>query len=242
MIPESSDLLIEEDSWLTSILGIRSERIRIQSIERYISYWSENRVEYPFFTTIKVDGPLYENPQQQLDGLRFIQEMKLYRWEGLPIHNRENYNIRKYSPDDRSAILGITENAFHRSRFHSDARFSIELAEKIKREWILNNLTSRPNILTLVAEVDNVVVGYSSLLISSGSITIDLIATAKSMRGKGIGASLIRESQQFASLNTKELLVGTQSNSPANSLYLRSGFTNHAIQNVWHHSNRTGFI
>lgn len=238
MNSKESDLLIEEDPWLASILGIRSEKIQIQSIDKYMKYRLENRAEYPFFTTIKVDGPFYRSPNKPLDGLRFIQEMHLYTWHGSANQKRTTANIRKYRHEDQSAILLITENAFNYSRFHADSRFSHELAEKIKREWILHNLTSRPNTHNLVAEVNNDVVGYCSLLISSDRISIDLIAVKASVRGKGVGGSLIGQSQQYASLNKKELFVGTQKHNPANSLYLRFGFINRAIHTVWHHFNR----
>lgn len=236
MSDQDFTLSLQEDSWLSSIIGVESFKIHVQSIEQYINYLPQSVINKPFFHTIKAASGKGFEKGSNVTGLHYIQEMVQYSWQGArPSKKKLEIFIRNFGIDDKSPILDITKGAFHLSRFHTDPRFSPELAEKIKREWVLNNITLRPNIRTLVAIADREVSGYCCLVNSSNAVTIDLIATKPDLRGNGIGSALIRASQYFAFSVNKQLLVGTQELNPANSLYQKCGFNRLTNQLIWHH-------
>lgn len=236
MSDKSCTLSLQEDSWLSSTIGVKSSKIHVQSIEQYINCLPQIVSDKPFFHTIKATSGKGFGKSSSLTGLLYIQKMVQYSWQGSrPSKKKLEILIRNFGIEDKSSILDITKGAFHLSRFHTDPRFSSELAEKIKREWVLNNITVRPNIRTLVAIADREVSGYCCLVNSSNTVTIDLIATKPDLRGNGIGSALIRASQHFAFSVNKQLLVGTQESNPANSLYQKCGFNRLTNQLIWHH-------
>jgi GNAT superfamily N-acetyltransferase len=111
---------------------------------------------------------------------------------------------------------------------------------KIKKEWISDNLKGYRDSITLVYQYpnDTKVVAFSSLLVTNKSLIIDLIAVLEEFRNRGIGGELIQYSQKLAADRNLPLIVGTQVENNANKLYLKNHFKIKEQTFVFHDTNQ----
>ncbi len=143
----------------------------------------------------------------------------------------QNIVVRKANKDDLEDVLRIASSSFAFSRFHQDPNISLDVANKIKREWAHNFFRSLRGDLMYVASYEKFknIVGFILLRHNQKNsfgkeVIIDLIATDRKFMGRGVGRSLLKE--MFKNESQKCLFkVGTQiSNIPAISLYSKFGF------------------
>jgi ribosomal protein S18 acetylase RimI-like enzyme len=197
---------------------------------------SKFKFNHPYFVTIKT----IENPEDYVHELpstiRYITSMNNLKWT----HSTSNLGeysqyIDEFQNKDYDEVVKITENSFKLDRFSLDDRLPQSLQSKVKMCWIGANLRQERYTKTFVARSeDGKIRGFSSLLLSKNSVTIDLIAVGIEFRNKGIANSLVRVSQKFAHTRSLPLEVGTQQTNPANRIYIKNGFI---LQNVLHVSH-----
>jgi ribosomal protein S18 acetylase RimI-like enzyme len=197
---------------------------------------SKFKLNHPYFVTIKT----FENPEDYVHELptsiKYITSMNNLKW------THSSSNLVKYSQcidefqnKDYEEVVKITEKSFKLDRFSLDDRLSQSLQSKVKMSWIGANLRQERNTKTFVSRSeDKKIQGFSSLLVSKNSVTIDLIAVAPEFRNKGIASSLVCVSQEFAHSRSLPLEVGTQQTNPVNRIYRKNGFV---LQNVLHVSH-----
>jgi ribosomal protein S18 acetylase RimI-like enzyme len=98
--------------------------------------------------------------------------------------------IRNVKPEDWEGIYAIHCDS---SFFKNTGYISPPSKEEVRERWIAR--PSDPFILTLVAEVDGAIVGYSRLKrgtgISSHTAEIFIIAVRPDWQGRGIGTELM---------------------------------------------------
>jgi len=154
--------------------------------------------------------------------------------------------VRDIRPGDEDAVLDIAETAFIYSRFHLDPLIPMEMANRIKREWIANYIRKQRGERLLVAEVDGKPAGFLALLVSGETEktgVIDLIAVARSMQGRGVAKGLIEYHIRDAYRKYARLAVGTQiANVPSMRLYARCGYNISSSTYVLHAHVREGRI
>jgi GNAT superfamily N-acetyltransferase len=225
------------DAWLTTILQIQSFRVSTTSIEEYLTWKQHAHLETPYFVTIKTDSEDLLK-EEYLDGqLTYIQKMNQYSSTSKPIHYPYNgYEVRFSTNIEKNSILAIGQNAFELSRFHKDKRFTRQMAERIKNQWLLSNLTMRENCETLVLlNLRGEAIGFCCILRYIDQLVIDLITVSPKFRGMGLGKLLVSHSQALSYEVGLPLNVGTQSENTANSFYRSMGFKFVNSLNVWHH-------
>lgn len=219
--------MLIEDEWLSSKLKIPCFNFLGQTFEEYLSDGVQNQIPESFFITLKLSvspSPLQLSLRSSIKG---ILQMNQYSWTPrtqLPQIN--DRSIRFFKIDDLEDIMSIASNSFTLSRFHRDSRLGPKLGESIKFDWLRNNLISRSNCLNIVFEDEQLgfVVGFVSLLSLHESLVIDLFAVDHRFRSRGIGSRLLSKCQSLAVNSGLSLLVGTQSDNPANSIYMNLDF------------------
>lgn len=225
-----------KDDWLSSILGLSCYKTIVQDIADYSKEIEIINPPQTHLITIYTKKPFSSQKCLSRPGLRYIQQMNQYRWKESSVTYKFNTElIRFYTKSDIPEILEISKNAFSKSRFHQDSRIGFEVAEKIKQEWILANLTTRENAITFVSKNSiGQINGFNSILIQDDRLVIDLIAVASEYRGQGIGRSLILKCQELSASTGKPVFVGTQADNPAIRLYESLGFSPNKVSCVWH--------
>jgi ribosomal protein S18 acetylase RimI-like enzyme len=150
----------------------------------------------------------------------------------LPIET--SVEVRECMPADADGVLAIAGSAFRYSRFHLDPDVGLELAHRVKREWIANYVAKRRGDALLVALVADKPAGFLASLVSHGTAAIDLVAVATEAHGKGVGTALCAA---FARRYTgMPRLVGTQVvNVPSIRMYTKLGYQLARSQYVLHH-------
>ncbi len=198
-------------------------------------------LEGAFFLTCKV--PIAMNKNIYLDaGLKFINFLHTYECTNPSSSPNQNYQyeVRRYQEKDYHHVLKLTSGAFRNSRFHQDEKIGFSNAERIKRQWIISNLTSRNDVETFViSSIENreMPIGYVSFLVTDLALVIDLIAIQNDFRRKGLGRFLVLQVLTEAKNQGLGVRVGTQSGNPAVDLYLSLGFSPISIESVFHYMN-----
>jgi hypothetical protein len=224
------------DKWLSDTLNTNCYSCKSNSISDYIELKSKFQFNHPYFVSIKT----FENPEDYVHELptsiKYITSMNNLKWTHIS-SNLVEYSqcIDEFQNKDYEEVVKITEKSFKLDRFSLDNRLPQSLQSKVKMSWIGANLRQERNTKTFVSRAeDGKIQGFSSLLLSKNSVTIDLMAVGPEFRNKGIASSLVRVSQEFAHGRSLPLEVGTQQTNPANRIYRNNGFI---LQNVLHVSH-----
>ena len=224
------------DKWLSDILSTNCYSCRSNSISDYMELKSKFQFNHPYFVSIKT----FENPEDYVHELptsiRYITSMNNLKWTHSSSILVESFQyIDEFQSKDYEEVLRMTEKSFKLDRFTLDDRLPQSLQSKVKISWIGANLRQERNTKTFVSRSeDGKILGFSSLLLSKNSVTIDLIAVGPEFRNKGIASSLVRVSQEFAHSRSLPLEVGTQQTNPANRIYRKNGFILQDILHVSH--------
>ena len=229
MFQVNSEILY--DKWLSDTLNTNCYSCRSNSISDYMELKSKFQFNHPYFVSIKT----FVNPEDYIHELptsiRYITSMNNLKWthSSSTLVESSQY-IDEFQNNDYEEVVGITEKSFKLDRFSLDDRLPQSQQSKVKISWIVANLRQERKTKTFVSRsADGKIQGFSSLLLSKNSVTIDLIAVGPEFRNKGIASSLVRVSQEFAHSRSLPLEVGTQQTNPANRIYRKNGFV---LQNI----------
>ncbi len=151
---------------------------------------------------------------------------------------KSDFTIRFAKPEDEQQTAELAKKNSTTSRFHLDPLIPKEIADRAKQEWARNYFLGRRGDQMVIAADGQKIVGFSQLLHDKKeAVIIDLIATDKTYRRKGIATSLIA----FTEVNTRGfqvLRVGTQvSNIASLKLYEKLGFRTCSSHYVFHYYN-----
>lgn len=138
--------------------------------------------------------------------------------------------VRECDAADSAGVLDIAGRAFRYSRFHLDPLVPIELAHRVKREWMANYVRKARGEALLVARIDGRPAGFLAVIDATDggrrAKAIDLIAVDEGARRRGVGGALVAAFIRRFSGCADLLQVGTQvANAPSLALYQRFGFT-----------------
>jgi ribosomal protein S18 acetylase RimI-like enzyme len=163
-------------------------------------------------------------------GVALPSGIRLSPIEATQIHQAEN----------------ISAKAFLWGRFTVDPRVPGEGAEKIHRTWARNCCLGTHAKHVLVARNKDEVIGFIALKFQmAGPVqvgSIELIATAETSRGMGIGRALVKAGCNWLSETVGYVVVRTElTNIPALRLYESQGFrvlNNSFYLSRWRNSSR----
>jgi GNAT superfamily N-acetyltransferase len=147
--------------------------------------------------------------------------------------------IREIAPEHHEAVLRIAATCFKHSRFHLDPLIPVDVANRIKHDWILNYIKKERGEQLWVALHDGWPAGFLAVLASDSggrrTRTIDLIGVDSGFQGRGFGASLVAFFIDRYAEVSDYLQVGTQvANVPSMKLYQKFGFAIVKAQYVLH--------
>jgi GNAT superfamily N-acetyltransferase len=147
---------------------------------------------------------------------------------------RAGLSTRLAGPGDAGPVSAIAAAAFRDGRFHSDPSVPPGRASEVYRQWAVACCEGSAAEATIVAEDDTGpvgfvacrVVGHTAVHLQRATGTIALIASRESVRGRGVGLTLIAAATQwFRDEGVAAVEVGTQlRNVAAARLYERCGF------------------
>lgn len=142
--------------------------------------------------------------------------------------------VRAGGMADVSACRGIATAALRWDRFHADTRIDDGAADRLKADWIANDLTGRADRV-FVAETGGAVAGFCAMLLRQDLAVIDLIAVAPDKQGKGIGRALVTGAIGHYHERVVTIRVGTQAANPQSLTFYRSlGFEEVGRADTWH--------
>ncbi|RZK20313.1 MAG: GNAT family N-acetyltransferase, partial [Flavobacterium sp.] len=160
------------------------------------------------------------------------------------LQSKDIQDTRQYFINDQksySEILDLTLQSGVYSRFSLDSNFKNDEYEKLYTEWINKSISKEVAVEVLVKNIDNTVVGFSTLTQKSDYLAdIGLVAVDSKYRGRGIGKEVILNTILEAhNRGFKSIQVVTQlDNGPANTLYQSSGFSKESIKYIYHLWNK----
>jgi N-acetylglutamate synthase-like GNAT family acetyltransferase len=175
------------------------------------------------------------------NSIHWVSSMNTYMWDITNYSlKQQNKNIHFYENSQFRETREIASNSFSADRFHNDRRISKSFADRIKKEWISDNLNGfRESInLVYIYPNDSKIVAFISLIVAKDFLIIDLIAVLIEFRNKGIGGELIQACQTIAADRNLPLIVGTQVQNRANKLYLKNDFKIIEQSFVFHDTNQ----
>jgi ribosomal protein S18 acetylase RimI-like enzyme len=193
----------------------------------------------PAFVTAKV--PAADTPRLcalQARGFRVVDTALTFEAPGRA--EAPPPGIRAARPQDREAVTDIARKAFRFTRFHLDPEIDDHVAARIKADWAGNYFAGRRGDGMLLAEGPaGEVAGFLLFLRDAEArLTIDLIAVAPDMAGRGLGRALVAAAfaDRTGGAPPSGLLVGTQAaNTPSCRLYEACGFRLARAAYVLHH-------
>lgn len=153
----------------------------------------------------------------------------------------EGYAVAFAQPQDHEATREVGATAFEYTRFHLDPQISNETADQLKGQWAANFFVGKRGDRMILAKCGDKVAGFLQVLVRNETLIIDLIATAKNHRKKGLARAMMSFAEsQIPGIN--EVIVGTQmANIPSIRLYQRMGFQFKEGKYVfhWHTTSNT---
>jgi spore coat polysaccharide biosynthesis protein SpsF len=174
---------------------------------------------------------------QQLkeDGFREIESLVTFRRPITTIPGGATPQLAIEA--DFEACLEIGKTSFQFDRFHADPGVPNALADKLKGTWVENSLKGRADAVFVTRDGDRAT-GFNLCRIEGREVTIDLIAVANDMKGRGLGKHLIEQALNHYAGKADYIRAGTQTNNAAsNRLYLGTGFSEFSQQKTLHWIN-----
>jgi spore coat polysaccharide biosynthesis protein SpsF len=138
---------------------------------------------------------------------------------------------------DFDACLDIGRTSFTFDRFHADPGVPNAAASKLKETWVKNSLEGRADAVFVTRE-NGQTTGFNLCRLGERKVTIDLIAIANDMKGRGLGEKLIEQALNYYAGKADFICAGTQTNNAAsNRLYFKTGFSEFSQQKTLHWIN-----
>jgi ribosomal protein S18 acetylase RimI-like enzyme len=145
----------------------------------------------------------------------------------------KDLTIRMKKLSDFEEIKKIARDSFLKDRFHSDTRFDRQSADDFHEKWVENSLLGKVADEVIVAEVDGVPVGFTTIRrnkeisrkigLQSGSMILS--AVDRKQRGKSIYKHMIAGGLKWFKSSVDVVDLGTQvDNLPVQRAWCGLGF------------------
>ncbi len=226
-------IVIACGSHIKELLDFWKRRACASGIEyatmRFVN-WYRERMENE--EAREIDTEVLEDALQEA-GFLYIEDVELFerklgrspgRMEAI-----EGIAIEEAYEEDFQGIAEVASKSYIYDRFHRDAYFSGDEADRIHRKWVLDSLSGRADIVLAAKDRSGSILGYITAIVTEGgraSGWIDMLAVRKEARKKGVGEALLSEMcRRLAGRGIGAAALGTQAfNKPAISLYRKLEF------------------
>ncbi len=154
-------------------------------------------------------------------------------------HATADVVVREIEPAEHDETLDIAGSCFQYSRFHLDPLVSRTIADRIKRDWILNYIRQQRGDRLFVALIGERPVGFLAAISTEANgkkvCAIDLVGVSRQFQRRHVGQTLTQFFIGYYEQRCDYLDVGTQAaNIPSMRLYQKMGFYINQTQYVLH--------
>ena len=141
--------------------------------------------------------------------------------------------LRFSRKSDRESLKSLAYNSFYLDRFHVDPNYPKEKCDELHSKWIENACNGIGADRVIVAEIEDIPVGFTTVKESNDASKIlgvriasmILSAVSPKARGKGIYTSMINEGLNYLKDKADMVEVGTQGNNyPVQKSWCKLGF------------------
>ena len=179
-------------------------------------------------------GSVFISSRVDEKNIKLQKKMKKYKFRLIcksiifSLKKKKNLEKNPFCKDakknDVKQILKISKNSLNKSRFDLDKRFPKKISEKIKIGRIKNFFKGNRGDWMLIYKKKNKVYGFLLGFKKKKTLIIDLIATDKKFRKKGVATSLLNFAKTKIKINS-QIVAGTQlSNKLAMNFYKKNKF------------------
>ncbi len=235
---------IIHDEWLSQIIQRDTYKLIIEDlVDNQLAIKSDSLTKLqtkPVFLYSKVSTTSIKSIKfLEKHAFNIIDTSILFEKTATQQHNYAgNCDLRFAVTDDAEKVAELARKSFVYSRFHLDDKFSHDLANTIKSEWVNNYFIGERGNKMVVALSDDAIAGFLLLLYQDDSLVIDLIATSNDFRRKGIARDMIVYAEAQCH-GFDQIRVGTQlANIPSMQFYADAGFKLASAQYIFHYHNR----
>tara|TARA_Y100000590_G_scaffold467958_1_gene648755 strand:- start:1267 stop:1953 length:687 start_codon:yes stop_codon:yes gene_type:complete len=209
----------KEDKFITKLIGYKSYIVHKKILSKSFKY-----LKKPFFLTIKSKKRI--SFKSKVKGIKINLPSKLIYFErrfkkkvflDLPCRGAKKKDINK--------IINIAKENNLDSRFMVDELIPSKFKKKYRSQWVRNFFNKKRGDYLFVSYQNNEIMGFILIIKKKKILNIDLIATSKKYRKKGIATSLINYTNNKLMKKSNRIIAGTQLNNfSAIKMYQKLGF------------------
>jgi len=210
---------LNEDKFVTKLIGYKSyiayKKIFIKKL---------NIIQKPFFLTIKTKKKIKLRSNFKNIKINFVYYF-IYFEIKLKKKQRMHIECRHAKKKDLNQIVNIASEKNFNSRFLVDRLIPEKFKKKYRSEWVKNFFRKQRGDYLVVANLGKRNLGFILILKKKNQLNIDLIASGKKFRKKGVATSLINYVNNKIMKKNDKITAGTQINNfGAIKMYKKLGF------------------
>jgi len=211
---------LKEDEFITKLIGFKSYIIHKKILSK-----SFKNLKKPFFLTIKSKKKIFF--KSKVKGVKIDLPSKLIHFERrFKKKVFIDLSCRDAKKKDINKIINIAKENNLDSRFMVDKLIPNKFKKKYRSQWVKNFFNKKRGDYLFVSYQNNEILGFILIIKKKKILIIDLIATSKKYRKKGVATSLINYTNNKLRKKSNKIIAGTQFNNfSAIKMYQKLGFT-----------------
>jgi len=186
---------------------------------------------YIFFSEISYTANLIEN-----SGAIFVDEKVTFRKKVPDLSSALPFQVLSYAGAINQTLKNLAIESGKYSRFKSDKNLCHKFSD-LYEAWMVNSLNKTMADETLVAKINDNIVGMVTLKKNDITGKIGIIAVDEKYRGQGIGTALLNAADNWYinEVLTYAEVVTQRANKPACYLYERNNYHVHHVEFIFHY-------
>lgn len=208
-----------EDKFITKLIGFKSYIVYKNILTKTL-----NNIKKPFFLTIKSKKKIFF--RSAFKNIKINLVSKLVYFERNFKNRQQIYlKCRHANKKDIKQIVNIAKENNSNSRFIIDNLISERFKKKYRSEWVKNFFKKKRGDYLVVVDLKKQILGFILILKKKNQLNIDLVASRKKYRKKGVATSLINYINNEIMKKKDKMIAGTQiDNFGAIKMYKKLGF------------------
>ena len=210
---------LPEDKFVTKLIGFKSYIVSKKILTKTL-----NNIKKPFFLTIKSKKQIFF--RSAFKNIKINLVSKLIHFERNFKKKQQIYfKCRHTKKKDIYKIVNIAKENNLDSRFMIDKLIPNKFKKKYRSQWVKNFFLKKRGDYLFVAYQNDRILGFILIIKKKKVFYIDLIATRKRYRKKGVATSLINYTNNKLMKKSNKIIAGTQLNNfSAIKMYQKLGF------------------